>query len=992
MVAPWLIPLRKCSFSQHERKKLRCVKRKSIKENAMRPLRLPLSCISVIFVAISALAQSAPPTGDTYSNSAKPTANYGSATILAVNTGSKTYIQINLSTLPAGASVNKATLRLYVDAVVTGGSFDVYQLNTGWTESGLTYNNAPALGSSATGGHAVALTTSSKSQFVVVDITSLVQSWVAGTVTNNGVALALTTAAGNFSFDSKETTDTSHQPELEIVLNGPQGPAGPQGPQGPAGATGAQGPQGPIGPVGPTGQTGLQGAQGPAGVPGATGATGQQGPQGLMGLTGATGPQGAQGPQGPAGANGTSFNFRNAFNSSTAYAVNDVVTYNGSTYIATVANQNGGTPDVNTGDWALMAQQGATGSAGATGPQGAAGQQGPQGLMGATGPQGSEGPAGTNGTNGIGFNFTGTFSNSASYNVNDVATYNGSSYVATVASQGGGTPDVNTADWTLMAQQGAAGPTGATGPQGAAGQQGPQGPQGPMGPAGPQGPQGPPGTVDTSNLAVLSASNTFQASQTVNGTLNATAAVLGLKTITFSGTPTFDASAGNTMKIVLAGDVTSPTLQGAQAGQSFIILVCQDSTGGHSFAPPPNVKWNTIPTTDANFCTAESFIFDGTTAYNLSVATYVVSGTITGLNATGASLFLNSTTTLPLAANATRFSFPVPFFSGQSYAVTVAQQPASLNCSLANASGVISNQDITNIVLNCVSNTTVPGAPTAVSATAGNAAATVNWSAPSSNGGSPILSYTVTASPGGSSLTVASSPTTATLTGLTNGIPYTFTVTAANAVGSGPASAASPAVTPATVPGAVSTPLGLAGAASVTLSWTAPTNNGSPIDSYLIYTYVNGVFMTQTTVGNVTSTVISGTPACPYPTVSCGAPNMYTFVVYAHNAFGYGPSSPASAAIRPLVSYTGDNVHGIWAAKGCTACHITGGGNPPALDASATTVYNNLLNTPNVVSGADYLQTCPTGQACPTSHQTYFTTLSNEYNAIVKWISDGLHF
>src|SRR5262249_20342536 len=38
------------------------------------------------------------------------------------------------------------------------------------------------------------------------------------------------------------------------------------------------------------------------------------------------------------------------------------------------------------------------------------------------------------------------------YNVNDVATYNGSTYVATVTNQGGGTPNVNTADWSLMAQ------------------------------------------------------------------------------------------------------------------------------------------------------------------------------------------------------------------------------------------------------------------------------------------------------------------------------------------------------------------------------------------------------------------------------------------------------------------------------------------------------------------------------------------------------------
>src|SRR5262249_31591381 len=49
-------------------------------------------------------------------------------------------------------------------------------------------------------------------------------------------------------------------------------------------------------------------------------------------------------------------------------------------------------------------------------------------------------------------NFTGPFSNTVSYKANDVATYNGSSYLATAPSLGGGTPDVNTTAWSLMAQ------------------------------------------------------------------------------------------------------------------------------------------------------------------------------------------------------------------------------------------------------------------------------------------------------------------------------------------------------------------------------------------------------------------------------------------------------------------------------------------------------------------------------------------------------------
>ncbi|WP_415856355.1 fibronectin type III domain-containing protein [Sinomonas sp. G460-2] len=99
-------------------------------------------------------------------------------------------------------------------------------------------------------------------------------------------------------------------------------------------------------------------------------------------------------------------------------------------------------------------------------------------------------------------------------------------------------------------------------------------------------------------------------------------------------------------------------------------------------------------------------------------------------------------------------------------------------------------------------NATAPGAPTGVSASPGNAGASVSWTAPS-DGGSPITSYTVTPYSGGVAqkpTTVSGTPpaTTAQISGLVNGTSYTFTVTATNAVGTGPASSPSAAVTPST--------------------------------------------------------------------------------------------------------------------------------------------------------------------------------------------------
>jgi len=98
---------------------------------------------------------------------------------------------------------------------------------------------------------------------------------------------------------------------------------------------------------------------------------------------------------------------------------------------------------------------------------------------------------------------------------------------------------------------------------------------------------------------------------------------------------------------------------------------------------------------------------------------------------------------------------------------------------------------------------TAPGAPTGVSATGRNASATVSWSAPG-NGGSAITSYTVTPSIAGvpqpPTLVTGSPPAiSTTVVGLANGTAYTFTVTATNGIGTGPASAASNAVTPTAV-------------------------------------------------------------------------------------------------------------------------------------------------------------------------------------------------
>lgn len=134
----------------------------------------------------------APTSGDTFVLSSTPRSSYGGYPLLAVQQGANSYIQFNLSSIPANSTIGKATLRLYVDSVGRAGNFDVFEINSTWSENTLVYNNAPPLGNSATNGHSTSISNSSLNQFVLIDITPLVQQWIDGTTPNNGVALSLT--------------------------------------------------------------------------------------------------------------------------------------------------------------------------------------------------------------------------------------------------------------------------------------------------------------------------------------------------------------------------------------------------------------------------------------------------------------------------------------------------------------------------------------------------------------------------------------------------------------------------------------------------------------------------------------------------------------------------------------------------------------------------------------------------------------------------------
>ncbi|WP_339281110.1 Ig-like domain-containing protein [Paenibacillus sp. FSL H8-0282] len=94
---------------------------------------------------------------------------------------------------------------------------------------------------------------------------------------------------------------------------------------------------------------------------------------------------------------------------------------------------------------------------------------------------------------------------------------------------------------------------------------------------------------------------------------------------------------------------------------------------------------------------------------------------------------------------------------------------------------------------------TAPGIPTSVTATAENGQAIITFIPPVNDGGSEITGYIVTANPGGLTVTGTGSPLT--ISGLTNGTSYTFTVQAINKAGISESSAESNAVVPSTPSG-----------------------------------------------------------------------------------------------------------------------------------------------------------------------------------------------
>ena len=245
---------------------------------------------------------------------------------------------------------------------------------------------------------------------------------------------------------------------------------------------------------------------------------------------------------------------------------------------------------------------------------------------------------------------------------------------------------------------------------------------------------------------------------------------------------------------------------------------------------------------------------------------------------------------------------------------------------------------------------TLAGAPTNLVISPGDKQLGVSWRTPSSNGGSAVTSYTVTAQPGSVTCTAIAPATSCNLLGLSNGSVYSVTVVATNPAGS---SVSSSTVTgsPVTIPGKPTISATEPGANSVLVRWRAPSaSGGASVTSYTVVASPGG-----------NSCATSG--AVLYCTVT-GLDNgtTYAFTVTATNSAGTGsasasyngipaaqPNAPRNVIVTPTnqgitVSWAAPTYDGGNAVTGYTATVRSTGDTCNTAASTLTCTFSNLVN------------------------------------------------
>ncbi len=315
------------------------------------------------------------------------------------------------------------------------------------------------------------------------------------------------------------------------------------------------------------------------------------------------------------------------------------------------------------------------------------------------------------------------------------------------------------------------------------------------------------GQVYTVNVAGISGTGSLKVN--LNGSTNVTDAV-GNVVPAYSG--------GSTHTVAVLAPPNAPTIGAVTPGDGLVWV---------AFTAPVNNGGSAI--TGYTVTSNPGGITAGGNGYTTSpiMVTGLVNGTpytftVTAINAIGTSVASGASgSATPMGDQIITFAQPAAQYFGDSptlsatttSGLTVSFSSSTTGVCTTTSGGVLTFVTSGSCIINAdqagdgawnaastvsrtfTVNAIVPGAPTVGTATAGDTQANVSFTAPASTGGAAITGYTVTANPGGATGFGAGSPIT--VTGLTNGIAYTFTVTATNSAGTGAASAATNSVTPA---------------------------------------------------------------------------------------------------------------------------------------------------------------------------------------------------
>jgi len=179
-------------------------------------------------VASGASCASFVATADSRVEMDNPTTNFGTAADMNVDASptktKRSFLKFDVSSISAGSTVNSATLALCFSATPGGGAVgrthELRLVTASWTETGINWNNQPAVSGTVTG----TITVPSTASCVSWSVTGDVQAWVNGTATNNGwrVSDQSENATGtNTKYATREHGTSSVRPKLDVTYTPP---------------------------------------------------------------------------------------------------------------------------------------------------------------------------------------------------------------------------------------------------------------------------------------------------------------------------------------------------------------------------------------------------------------------------------------------------------------------------------------------------------------------------------------------------------------------------------------------------------------------------------------------------------------------------------------------------------------------------------------------------------------------------------------------------